>query len=260
MGREKIESEIFRPFPFLSHAFLTRHFGADQAAGILECHSRPRSGSGAGSSGNLNICRLKQVHSNRVIVIPNEAVIPNSVRDLSVYKKEEADAMVTRQEGIALTIVTADCVPLLFCDPRKKIIAAAHAGWRGTSKKIASAAVQRMIEEGANAKDIYVAVGPSVQKCCYEVDHKVYDAICHSERQRHEEPLYGHLFKPVIGKREHWTVSLSEINREQLIEAGVPRGHIWLSSDCTACLETQYYSYRREGKSAGRQWSYIALK
>lgn len=246
MGCEKIESEIFKPFPFLSHAFLTRHFGADQAAGILECHSR--------EGGNLNICRLKQVHSNRVIIIPN------SVRDLSVYKKEEADAMVTRQEGIALTIVTADCVPLLFCDPRKKIIAAAHAGWRGTSKKIVSAAVQKMIEEGANAKDIYVAVGPSVQKCCYEVDHKVYDAICHSERQRHEEPLYEHLFKPVIGKREHWTVSLSEINREQLIEAGVPRGHIWLSSDCTACLETQYYSYRREGKSAGRQWSCIALK
>lgn len=236
MNPKKIQSGLFESFDFLSHGFLTRALGNEQAAGIAV----------------KKVCRLKQVHSNRVV----------EVRDVDIekYRKEEADAMITQLKETALTIVTADCIPLLFCDPSKKIIAAAHAGWRGTSTNVAGMTVQKMIEWGSDPKNIFVALGPSVQKCCYEVDRQVYDAICHSESRSDEESLYRRLFEPVIGKREHWKLSLSEVNREQLVEAGVPRDHIWVSSHCTACLKTQFYSYRREGEKAGRQWSYVALK
>ncbi|MEK7790048.1 MAG: peptidoglycan editing factor PgeF [Deltaproteobacteria bacterium] len=229
MNPEKIQSDLFKSFYFLSHGFLTRALGNQQAAGIAV----------------KKVCRLKQVHSNRVVVIPNE------VRDLSRYKKEEADAMVTKLKGIALTIVTADCIPLLFCDPSKKIIAAAHAGWRGTSANVARMTVQKMIEWGSDPKNIFVALGPSVQKCCYEVDRRVYDA-----------PFFGehkNLFEPVSGKKGHWRVSLPHVNREQLKEGGVLKEHIWISPLCTACLGEDFYSYRREGEKAGRQWSYVAL-
>lgn len=244
MNPKKIESEIFKSFSFMSHGFLTRDFGSHQAEEVI---LRDSGGS------RKTICRLKQVHSDHVVEICEE--------DSEKYRKEEADAMVTRLKGIALTIVTADCIPLLFCDPNKKIIAAAHAGWRGTSAKIAQQTVRKMIEHGADTKDIYVALGPAIQKCCYEVDEKVYRAICHSGENRHPresgDPPY---FEPVSGKKGHWRLNLPEVNRKQLMEMGVPKDHIWLSPDCTACLEDQFFSYRREGEKAGRQWSYIALK
>lgn len=222
MNPKKIQSELFKSFDFLSHGFLTRALGNEQAAGVAV----------------KKVCRLKQVHSSRVV----------EVRDVDVekYRKEEADAMVTQLKETALTIVTADCIPLLFCDPSKKIIAAAHAGWRGTSAKVAEMTVQKMIEWGSDPKNIFVALGPSVQKCCYEVDRRVYDAMEHKN-----------LFEPVA--EGHWRVSLPHVNREQLKEAGLVKEHIWMSSLCTACLGEDFYSYRREGEKAGRQWSYVAL-
>lgn len=222
MNPKKIQSGLFESFDFLSHGFLTRALGNEQAAGIAV----------------KKVFRLKQVHSNRVV----------EVRDVDIekYRKEEADAMVTQLKETALTIVTADCIPLLFCDPSKKIIAAAHAGWRGTSTKVAGMTVQKMIEWGSDPKNIFVALGPSVQKCCYEVDRRVYDAIEHKN-----------LFEPVA--EGHWRVSLPHVNQEQLKGAGVLKEHIWLSPLCTACLGEDFYSYRREGEKAGRQWSYVAL-
>jgi hypothetical protein len=225
MNPKKIQSELFKSFDFLSHGFLTRAFGNEQAAGIAV----------------KKICRLKQVHSSRVVEVRDE--------DIEKYKKEEADAMVTQLKETALTIVTADCIPLLFCDPKKKIIAAAHAGWRGTRAGVAGITVQKMIKWGSNPKNIFVALGPSVQKCCYEVDRQVYDAIEHKN-----------LFEPVAEKKGHWRVSLSEVNREQLKGRGLLKEHIWISPLCTACLGEDFYSYRREGEKAGRQWSYVVLR
>ncbi len=225
MNPKKIQSELFKSFDFLSHGFLTRAFHNEQARGVPA----------------KTICRIKQVHSSRVVEIFDGNV--------EKYRKEEADAMVTKLPGVALTIVTADCIPLLFCDPQRRIIAAAHAGWRGTSKGVARVTVQKMIEWGSDPKNIFVALGPSVRKCCYEVDRGVYDAMEHKN-----------LFEPVAEKKGHWRVSLSEVNREQLKGAGLLKEHIWISPLCTACLSEDFYSYRREGGKAGRQWSYVVLR
>lgn len=226
-----IQSELLNSFSFIQHGFLTRDFGKDQAKGIPVRH----------------ICRIKQVHGNDVFVAQNA---PKIEGELDLYKKKSADSVLTKLSQTALVISTADCVPLLFCDPTKKVIAAAHAGWRGTAKNVAQTTVQALQEQfHCEPKNIVVAIGPAIQECCYEVDRNVYDQISQKD-----------FFKPIPHKANHWMLSLPHVNLHQLMTAGVSKDHIWISPLCTVCHLDQFYSYRKEGESAGRQWSFIALR
>lgn len=222
-----IQSELLNSFSFIQHGFLTRHFGTDQVKGISV----------------RSVCRVKQVHGNTVAHVTDLNQLPK-------LRQTEADIIITKIPDTALIISTADCVPLLFCDPIKKVIAAAHAGWRGTAKEVAKTTVQAMIElYHCDPKNIGVAIGPAIQYCCYEVDSKVYDSFSEKE-----------FFKPVPKKKGHWTLSLSQLNHYQLIRSGILDENIWISTLCTACHTDQFYSYRKEGDKASRQWSYIALR
>ncbi|MBI3019635.1 MAG: peptidoglycan editing factor PgeF [Deltaproteobacteria bacterium] len=225
-----IQSELLNSFSFIQHGFLTRDFGKDQTKGIPV----------------RQFCRIKQVHGNDVVVAQNE-------KKLEMYKQTSADSVLTQLPQIALIISTADCVPLLFCDPSdegKKVIAAAHAGWRGTAKNVAQTTVQMLQKKfHCEPKNIVVAIGPAIQECCYEVDRNVYDQISQKD-----------FFKPIAHKENHWMLSLPQLNGHQLMKAGVSKEHIWISPLCTACHLDQFYSYRKEGESAGRQWSFIALR
>ncbi|MBI2646579.1 MAG: laccase domain-containing protein, partial [Deltaproteobacteria bacterium] len=150
-----IQSELLNSFSFIQHGFLTRDFGKDQAKGIPV----------------RQICRIKQVHGNNVVLAQSE-------KELETYKQTSADSVLTKLRQTALIISTADCVPLLFCDPTKKVIAAAHAGWRGTAKNVAQTTVQMLQKKfHCEPKNIVVAIGPAIQECCYEVDRNVYDQI-----------------------------------------------------------------------------------
>ncbi len=225
-----IQSELLNSFSFIQHGFLTRDFGKDQAKGIPV----------------RQFCRIKQVHGNHVVLAENE-------KELETYKQTSADSVVTRLRETALIISTADCVPLLFCDPSeegKKVIAAAHAGWRGTAKNVAQTTVEVLQKKfHCTPQNIVVAIGPAIQECCYEVDRNVYDQISQKD-----------FLKPIPKKVDHWMLSLPQLNGYQLMKAGVPKDHIWISPLCTACHLDCFYSYRKEGEKAGRQWSFIALK
>ena|SRR3989338_6601942 len=222
-----IQSELLNSFSFIQHGFLTRDFGKDQAKGIPVRH----------------ICRIKQVHGNDVVLAQN-------IKELEIYKQTSADSVLTKLSQTALIISTADCVPLLFCDSTKKVIAAAHAGWRGTAKNVAQTTVEALQTQfQCEPKNIVVAIGPAIQECCYEVDQNVYDQISQK-----------YFFKSIAHKKNHWMLSLPQVNCDQLLKAGVLKDHIWISPLCTACHLDQFYSYRKEGESAGRQWSFIALK
>ena len=219
-------SELFEPFSEISHGFLTRYFKHNPSQGI----DAPK------------ICLLKQAHGDHLLEI-------RQLEQIQGAPRIEADRVLTQHQNVALTIVTADCVPLLFYDPSRHLIGAAHAGWRGTALSIAKKMVDSMVRLfHSEPGDIRVALGPAIGECCYEVDAKVYGAF---------QDKSG--FKK-SNRERRWMMSLQTANQRQLAEAGVSRKNIWISPQCTACHPGLFFSYRKEGEKAGRQWSYIALK
>lgn len=224
---EIIQCALFK-FPFIGHGFLTK------AHSVI---SAPRL---RGVQAPVGIqCRVKQVHGNTVIHVKD----PNTD-----YKHLEADIMVTDLLRIALTISTADCVPLLFCDPTKKVIAASHAGWRGTAKNVAQTTIMALQKTGqCRPENILVAIGPCIHSCCYEVDALVFNSFSNKD-----------FFKHNPSHKDRWMFDLPNMNRYQLIQAGVLAKHIWISPFCTSCRTDLFYSYRKE-KTSSRQYSFITL-
>lgn len=173
--------------------------------------------------------------------------------------KEACDGYVSNQKGIALGIRTADCVPILFYAPKndnsEEIISAVHAGWRGTHKNIVSCAIDRMVEMGANPKDIKVAIGPSIASCCYEVSEDFFKAFCDTLGKKNAELF----IKPSSEKKDHFMADLQNINRYQLKECGILGENIDVANICTCCNPKEFYSHRYSGESRGTMLSLISL-
>lgn len=194
---------------------------------------------------------LLQVHGNRVV----EATESDRGRGVveSAPLLEEADAVITREPGLSLLIVAADCVPVLFWDPVQRAIGAAHAGWRGTVGGVAAKTLAAMGETfGTKAGDVLVGVGPAIGPCCYEVDGPVLRAL---------EQAFPDQFPRVIAPARpgHGMLDLQEANRLQLLDAGVPESQIEVLGLCTACHRETFYSERGEGRPSGRFGAVIAL-
>jgi YfiH family protein len=157
---------------------------------------------------------------------------------------DEADALFTRRPGHAVAVATADCVPLLLACPAG--VAAVHAGWRGTAAGIAGLAVERLCGElGAGPADWRVAIGPHIGPCCYEVDEPVRAAVG-------EGP---HL---AAGRPGHWQLDLFELNRAQLLAAGVLASRIERVGGCTLCAPERHPSHRRD-QSGERMLHWIRM-
>lgn len=162
------------------------------------------------------------------------------------------DALMTNERGIPLVTFYADCVPLFFLDPVQKVIALAHAGWRGTVAYIGPKIVNAMKEEyGSNPKDILVGIGPSIYKCCYEVGddvaNKIKDVIDEWEKV---------LVKKAGGK---WMLDLQLTNYIELINTGIPDENITVSQMCTHC-NSEFYSYRRDKGMTGSMAAFMELR
>jgi len=159
-----------------------------------------------------------------------------------------ADALLTSVPGVVLTILTADCVPVLLYDPVRKVIGAAHAGWKGSRLGIVTGTLKRMQDDyGSRPGDIRAVIGPAIGGCCYEVD---------PELAEHFLGIDGAVLPGKSGKPH---LDLKRVNRHQLIEAGVSPEHIETSSVCTACDHARFFSYRKEGGCDGRFMSCIML-
>jgi YfiH family protein len=168
----------------------------------------------------------------------------------------DGDGLLTREAGLMLGIQTADCVPVLIADTRVRVVAALHAGWRGTLAGIAGAAVGRMVEEfGSKPGDLIAAIGPAIGPCCFEVGAEVREAFL--GRSRRAENLFT---KEAEGK---FQMDLWEANRRQLIEAGVGAAATTVVGECTVCSRVagrrKYFSYRAERGRTGRMLSVIGL-
>ena len=186
------------------------------------------------------IITMKQVHGDQIV----------AVEDANIKEAGEADGMITEKSNAFLGVLTADCVPILFVAPRKKIVAAVHAGWRGTLAGIAGKMVRQFKERhGIAADEIQAALGPAIDSCCYEVKNDVAQPL----REK-----WGRLAEPSIALRDgKYFVDLRRLNRAILEQAGVPSRQIHQVGACTSCAKDDFFSYRREGKETGRQISFI---
>ena len=179
----------------------------------------------------------------------------NCVADLDRVPENEiteTDALVTNQPGICLCVQTADCVPVLLFDPGNRVVAAIHAGWRGTVKKIAEAAVLKMQKKyHSNPENILAAIGPSIGPEVYEVGSEVVEEV------RKNLPFPDKMLQKNKSGKFHF--NLWEANRRILIAAGFQERNIEVSEECTFQEESKYYSARREGIQTGRIVSGIML-
>lgn len=218
------------------HAFFTRKGGAssgvfrglncgpgsaDQNEVVTMNRARVASAMGVPPERLLS---LRQVHSTVVVVVDGEAW----------SERPEADAAVTREPGLGIGILTADCAPILFRDGAAGVIGAAHAGWRGALEGVIEATVEKMIALGARREDIRAAIGPTISQRAYEVGPEFFD------RFRAEEAGYERFFVP--GRGDRLLFDLPGFALGRLRAAGIEAE--WIGH-CTYSDEVRYFSFRR---------------
>ena len=193
----------------------------------------------------------RQIHSGNVTIISEGS------RGRGSAKHEEeindTDAMVTSVTGICLVILVADCVPMLFFDPEKRVIGVCHAGWKGTLQCIAENTVKAMESRfGSSPQDIIVGVGPSIGPCCYKVGPDVIsqvETIFHTKK----EFILNEL-KSGEGYFDLWKANLT-----QLLQAGIERKNIEMAMSCTCHNPGLFFSYRHQKGDTGRFGAGIIL-
>jgi YfiH family protein len=154
----------------------------------------------------------------------------------------EGDALATDRSGEALVVQTADCVPILLSGTRA--VGAAHAGWRGSAKNVAAAAVSNLRALGEEPAALHAWIGPSIGACCYEVGGEV------------AAQFAGEFVRAGCGGG--YSLDLRAVNAAQLSAAGVPHDAIAVHPGCTKCGGETYASWRRDGTRAGRMIALIA--
>lgn len=196
----------------------------------------------------------KQVHGNTV-----RHVTSADAHELFSPIPYEADGLITDEPDLALVIFTADCIPILLCDPVRGAIGAVHAGWRGTVSDIAGEAVRKMWAEfGSNPSDIRAAIGPGIDKCCFETGAEVPAAVLNALKDVCDHVSPADYITPALGGK--FMVDLKAVNRTLLISSGVKPENISVSDECTKCLHDKYWSHRHTGGNRGSQASVIMLK
>ena len=196
-----------------------------------------------------NLCFSKQTHTDNVLVVTKND------RGTGFNRPEfsDIDGLVTNNKNVALVTQFADCTPLLFCDPVKKVIASSHSGWRGTVKRIGKKTVETMVDNfGCDPKDIVAAIGPCIGKCCYEVDSPVYDEF---QKADFNNDL-------IFTEKENgkYMLDLRLANKIILNEAGIREENIDVADVCTCCNSNEMFSHRANGTKRGNLAAIIELK
>ena len=193
----------------------------------------------------------KQIHSGTVTIVPKE-MRGYGAADLDTAV-EATDAVVTDVPGLCLTVLAADCVLVLFYDPLKKVIAAVHAGWRGTVKLAAQKTAETLREDfNCNPTDILVGIGPSIGPCHYEVGPEVISQV---------EDTFGSTDSYIRDETPDGKgyFNLWEANKRQVIEVGIPAQNIEVAQICTYCNAHLFFSERHQKGRTGRFGAGIML-
>ena len=212
---------------------------------------------------------LRQIHSNSLCVA--------SAQDAAREHPCKADGLLTDQPGLLLAVQTADCIPVLVADRKRRAVAAFHAGWRGTVARIVECGVGRMrVEFGSRPEDLVAAIGPGIGACCYSVGEEVLSSfdsqfayaselfreVYSTDPVRNKYPMLfltqrapGH---SPIGPSLH--LDLAQANRRQLLVAGLKPRAIELVGGCTSCHRELFFSHRASQGRAGRMLSVIGIR
>jgi YfiH family protein len=193
--------------------------------------------------GGFGLITLKQMHSSltrRVIAAQIEERAPLW-----------GDGLLTDDPGAMLAIQTADCLPILVADTQRRAVAAFHAGWRGTLKRIVERGVESMRAEfGSRAEHLVAAIGPGIGPCCFEVGPEVEELF--AARFDYADAIFKKGAKPRL--------DLVEANRRQLVSAGLNSESIFTLNLCTSCRTDLFFSYRAERGKTGRMMSVIGIE
>ncbi len=209
------------------------------------------------------LCQMLDI-DNSHLVIPHQVHLDKFIRitaDFTAKTAEEqwqivegVDAVFTSEQGILIGVSTADCIPVLLYDPVKKVVAAIHAGWRGTVKRISQKVIQAMIAEcGSNPADIKAVIGPGISQKNFEVGDEVYSAFRQEEFDMNS----------IAVKYDKWHIDLWEANRRLLCECGLENDNIYIERICTYDNTAQLFSARMEQKGiekCGRNFNAIMIK
>jgi purine-nucleoside/S-methyl-5'-thioadenosine phosphorylase / adenosine deaminase len=262
--------------PWLVHGFSTRPGGVSRLdgqrvlnLGFMDWDSRE----------NVleNRRRLqKAVGGEKLQLIPLHQFHSDLIRTLASRPADscKGDASAAAEPGLLLAVQTADCVPILLVDTRKRVVAAVHAGWRGTVRRSVMKTLGRMqFEYGTKSADVIAAIGPSIGGCCYEVGTEVAAEFLSQFAQAPDwfdelrtgdepNPLQwlnrmppGHQPPP-----KNVLLDLRKANRAQLLDAGLREANISVSDLCTACRRDLLFSYRKEGAETGRLMAVVGIK
>lgn len=223
------------------------------------------------SAEKLRLVALRQIHSDIVHIVPAKATAGSEFAP-------QGDALIAHEPHVLLTIQTADCVPILLADTKRRVVAAIHSGWRGTLRRVAAKTLGRMqMEFGTCPEDVIAALGPGIGRCCYEVGEEVakefhaqfshardwfdgpFDALAAGENDPSWLPWLtmmppGHQPAPPRVR-----LDLIAANRAILAGAGVASACIFSSGYCTACRTDLFFSYRRE-RTTGRLMAAIGIR
>jgi YfiH family protein len=181
---------------------------------------------------------MRQVHGDRIARVGG-----------AEQRIGDADGMITDVAGLALSVLTADCVPLLMISLSRPTIAAVHAGWKGTLAGIAEGAVRAAERElGIGPERWQVAMGPSIGGCCYEVDAEIGARL---------ESRWGRMPDAWSRVGRKGQLDLRQANRAILTACGVEPNLIFAIGPCTACAHEDFFSHRKSEGRAGRQLSYL---
>jgi YfiH family protein len=199
-----------------------------------------------------HVVTVTQVHGAAVTVVRRGVPVPAT--------GPEADVLVSNSPDVAIAVRAADCVPLLMSDRVTGVVAAVHAGWRGTAARAAVAGLNALEREfGSRPADVVVAIGPSIGPCCYEVGSDLVDAFAAAGHERYlidrwfsTAPGFAGGFGGASRPRPPLRLDVAGANRDQLILAGVPEHHIYEAGLCTAMHLDVLTSFRAEKKHAGR--------
>ena len=187
-----------------------------------------------------------QIHSDRVLTVTEENYLS--------LRCAECDGFVTAQKGITLIVKTADCTPILLCDPENGVIGALHAGWRGAVAQIAARGVEAMCRLGAEPQKITAAIGPCIRMCCYAIGDEVTEKI----REICPDPT-GIISERMTENGVQQYADIAQLNRFVLLSAGVKEEHIAVSDECTCCHPDRWFSHRASGGKRGVMGAAIRL-
>jgi polyphenol oxidase len=274
-GVTVVQSTALNKLSWLVHGFSTRPGGVSEIDGekVLNLgavewdkrenveENRRRFQAAVGAS-DLDFVSLHQIHSDVVRIV-----------DATSGKQCKGDALVTSRAGLLLGVRTADCSPVLVVDPKKRVVAAIHAGWRGTLARIVVKTIGQMqMEYKSDPKDMLAAIGPTIGGCCYEVGTEVaadFSAKFSDASEFFDELRTGDEPNPLQWLNmmppghqpppKKVLLDLKKANQLQLLEAGLRPQNIFVSLLCTSCHVDRLFSYRKESSTSGRLLSVIAL-